>query len=103
MSEDQARDKDGKFASGGHGGEQEARQAGKYPVTKHQQDAPGARTGKSVAADWRAQHQAAAAKSSGAGRKALGNLGKAALGLAAGFAGTLVGSAIRAQHRGGRR
>lgn len=75
---DQARDPNGKFAAGGHTGEQAARQAGRYAVSLHTQRSVGTGTGKQF----------------------VGNLGKALLGVALGLGGTLVSSALRSQGHG---
>jgi hypothetical protein len=48
MSE-QARDSNGRFASGGHGAEAGARTAQRYPVTVHSQQSLATRTGKLLA------------------------------------------------------
>jgi hypothetical protein len=80
MSEDQARDKDGKFAAGGHTAEQATRQAGRYPVKVHVDKSVASHTGKSF----------------------VGNLGKALIGVAAGAAGTFIHSALRSQGHGRR-
>ena len=80
MSE-QARASNGEWASGGNQGEQGQRERKRIAVTAHVQKSVGTSTG----------------------RHLLGNLAKAALGVAAGAAGTFIGSALRSQRRGGRR
>jgi hypothetical protein len=79
---DQSRDKDGKFSANGHSGEQAAREGKRYSVSLHAKRSVGTQTGKSALVGL------------------VKNLGKAALGVAAGAAGTFIGSALR---RGGRR
>jgi hypothetical protein len=82
---EQSRDSDGKFAANGHSGEQDARENKRYSVSLHTQRSVGTQTGKSALVGL--------AK----------NLGRAALGVAAGFAGTIGKNALRSQGRGGRR
>jgi len=81
----QSRDECGKFAAGSAVGDHQRSQT------------PGAGHGHPVMAQYDG------AKSVGTHAPVLGNLGKAALGVAAGAAGTLGKSALRSQGHGGRR
>lgn len=78
---EQAREKNGEFASNGHKAEQATRKAGRFPVKAHLNfRSVGSHTGKNVA----------------------GNLGKAFLGVVLGAAGTFTRAAMRGQNHGRR-
>jgi hypothetical protein len=98
---EQARDKDGKFASGGHTAEQATREAGRAPVTAHDgHRSVGTQTGRMTVQQLRSQY-APKKPDYSAAKGAAGRLGMALLGIGMGAAGTFIGSALRNQ--GGRR